>query len=169
MDQINLAAPVQAADPPLDVEQYLHLYEQMSKIREFEEQVNALYQGAKMPGLAHLYTGEEAIAVGVCEALRRDDYITSTPSRARALSRERRVGRPDVCRAVGQGGGYCRGKGGSMHIADQDTATSAPMQSWGQRRHCHGRRFFRHSAAARTRSPSVSLATARWGKGCCTK
>ncbi len=78
MDQINLAAPVQAADPPLDVEQYLHLYEQMSKIREFEEQVNALYQGAKMPGLAHLYTGEEAIAVGVCEALRRDDYITST-------------------------------------------------------------------------------------------
>ena len=56
-----------------DVEQSLHMYQQMAKIRAFEEQVNDLYKGAKMPGLAHLYTGEEAVAVGVCEALRRDD------------------------------------------------------------------------------------------------
>ena len=45
----------------------------MLKIRLFEEEVNQLYLGAKMPGLAHLYIGQEAVAVGVCEALRQDD------------------------------------------------------------------------------------------------
>jgi len=50
----------------------------MVMIREFEEQVNELYTRALMPGLAHLYIGEEAVAVGICEALRQDDYITST-------------------------------------------------------------------------------------------
>ncbi len=58
--------------------QWLSMYEQMLKIRVFEEHVNELYTSAKMPGLAHLYSGEEAVAVGVCSALRRDDYITST-------------------------------------------------------------------------------------------
>ena len=67
-----------ATDPRLTVEQHLHMYRQMAKIRAFEEQVNELYKGAKMPGLAHLYVGEEAVAVGVCEALKRDDFITST-------------------------------------------------------------------------------------------
>jgi Dehydrogenase E1 component len=67
-----------ATDPRLQLEQHLHMYRQMAKIRAFEEQVNELYKGAKMPGLAHLYVGEEAVAVGVCEALRRDDFITST-------------------------------------------------------------------------------------------
>lgn len=59
-------------------EQWLALYEQMLTIRTFEEHVNELYISGKMPGLAHLYIGEEAVAVGVCAALRRDDYITST-------------------------------------------------------------------------------------------
>src|SRR3972149_3808661 len=62
----------------LDVEQCLHMYEQIVKIRLFEEQVNELYKTAKMPGLAHLYIGEEAVAVGVAEALKPTDYITST-------------------------------------------------------------------------------------------
>jgi TPP-dependent pyruvate/acetoin dehydrogenase alpha subunit len=52
-----------------DVEQYLHMFQQMLKIRYFEEEVNELYKTAKMPGLAHLYIGQEAVAVGVCEAL----------------------------------------------------------------------------------------------------
>ncbi len=56
----------------------LRMYEQMQRIRTFEEHVNELYRGAKMPGLAHLYIGEEAVAVGVCEALTDADYITST-------------------------------------------------------------------------------------------
>src|SRR5256714_9269864 len=68
----------QATEPRLELEQHLHMYRQMAKIRAFEEQVNELYKGAKMPGLAHLYIGEEGVAVGGCEGLRRDDFITST-------------------------------------------------------------------------------------------
>ncbi|HZR44449.1 MAG TPA: thiamine pyrophosphate-dependent enzyme, partial [Ktedonobacteraceae bacterium] len=75
----NETVPVRdTSDNALDKQRWLHMYEQMLKIRVFEEHVNELYTTAKMPGLAHLYIGEEAIAVGVCEALRRDDYITST-------------------------------------------------------------------------------------------
>src|ERR1700689_5708679 len=57
---------------------HLHMYRRMTMIRVFEEQVNDLYTRALMPGLAHLYIGEEAVAVGICEALRKDDYVTST-------------------------------------------------------------------------------------------
>ena len=70
-----LTSPVQVQD---DIEQYLALYEQMLKIRTFEDQVNTLYQTGLMPGLAHQYSGQEAVAVGVCDALERTDYITST-------------------------------------------------------------------------------------------
>ena len=52
---------------------WMHAYRQMVRIRMFEEQVNELYTRALMPGLAHLYSGEEAIAVGICEALQKDD------------------------------------------------------------------------------------------------
>jgi len=105
----------------IDREQWLHMYEQMFKIRAFEEQVNELYQGAKMPGLAHLYIGEEAIAVGVCEALNRDDYITSTHrGHGHCLAKGASVDKM-FCELLGREPGYCHGKGGSMHIADQDT------------------------------------------------
>ena len=57
---------------------WVNAYRQMLRIRLFEEQVNELYTRALMPGLAHLYSGEEAIAVGICEALTNEDYITST-------------------------------------------------------------------------------------------
>ena len=104
-----------------DVEQWLHMYEQMVKIREFEEKVNELYTKALMPGLAHLYIGEEAVAVGVCEALRRDDYITSTHrGHGHCLAKGASVDRM-FAELLGKDAGYCHGKGGSMHIADQDT------------------------------------------------
>ena len=105
----------------VDREQWLHIYQQMLKIRVFEEHANELYTSAKMPGLAHLYIGEEAIAVGVCEALRQDDYITSTHrGHGHCLAKGASV---DLMFAelLGKEAGYCRGKGGSMHIADQDT------------------------------------------------
>jgi pyruvate dehydrogenase E1 component alpha subunit len=105
----------------VDREQWLHIYQQMLKIRVFEEHANELYTSAKMPGLAHLYIGEEAIAVGVCEALRKDDYITSTHrGHGHCLAKGASV---DLMFAelLGKEAGYCRGKGGSMHIADQDT------------------------------------------------
>jgi pyruvate dehydrogenase E1 component alpha subunit len=105
----------------VDREHWLHMYEQMFKIRAFEEQVNELYQSARMPGLAHLYTGEEAIAVGVCEALKKEDYITSTHrGHGHCLAKGASLDRM-FCELLGKEPGYCRGKGGSMHIADQDT------------------------------------------------
>jgi acetoin:2,6-dichlorophenolindophenol oxidoreductase subunit alpha len=102
-------------------ERWLHFYRQMLKIRLFEEEVNQLYLGAKMPGLAHLYIGEEAVAVGVCEALRVDDYITSTHrGHGHCIAKGAALDRM-FAELLGKEAGYCRGKGGSMHIADQDT------------------------------------------------
>ena len=94
------------------------MYRDMATIRCFEEQVNDLYRGAKMPGLAHLYIGEEAVAVGVCSALRRDDYITSTHrGHGHCLAKGADVALM-FAELLGREPGYCRGKGGSMHIAD---------------------------------------------------
>jgi pyruvate dehydrogenase E1 component alpha subunit len=97
------------------------MYRRMVSIRLFEEQVNELYTRALMPGLAHLYIGEEAVAVGICEALRRDDYITSTHRGhghclAKGASPDRMF-----AELLGKEAGYCKGKGGSMHIADPAT------------------------------------------------
>ncbi len=108
-------------DNSADVEHWLHCYEQMAKIRKFEEKVNELYMKAFMPGLAHLYTGQEAVAVGVCEALRRDDYITSTHrGHGHCLAKGASVDRM-FAELLGKEAGYCRGKGGSMHIADPES------------------------------------------------
>jgi pyruvate dehydrogenase E1 component alpha subunit len=97
------------------------MYRQMVSIRLFEEQVNDLYTRALMPGLAHLYVGEEAIAVGVCQALRRDDYITSTHrGHGHCLAKGAAPDRM-FAELLGKEAGYCRGKGGSMHIADPAT------------------------------------------------
>ena len=102
-------------------DRWLAMYEQMLTIRLFEEHVNQLYLTARMPGLAHLYSGEEAVAVGVCQALRKDDYITSTHrGHGHCLAKGARVDRM-FAELLGKEAGYCRGKGGSMHIADQDT------------------------------------------------
>ena len=102
----------------VDVEQWLHAYEQMSKIREFEEKANELYMKALMPGLTHLYSGQEAVAVGVCEALNKDDYITSTHrGHGHCLAKGAAVDRM-FAELLGKEAGFCKGKGGSMHIAD---------------------------------------------------
>ncbi len=121
MDQTQLIEQVPVAGTHDDVEQWLHMYQQMAKIRAFEEQVNELYTSAKMPGLAHLYIGEEAVAVGVCEALHREDYITSTHrGHGHCLAKGASVDRM-FAELLGKEAGYCRGKGGSMHIADPET------------------------------------------------
>jgi pyruvate dehydrogenase E1 component alpha subunit len=104
-----------------EVALWLRMYRQMVAIRQFEAQVNELYTRALMPGLAHLYIGEEAIAVGVCEALQRTDYITSTHrGHGHCLAKG---ASPDQMFAelLGKKAGYCKGKGGSMHIADPAT------------------------------------------------
>jgi acetoin:2,6-dichlorophenolindophenol oxidoreductase subunit alpha len=102
-------------------EQGLKMYRRMLMIRLFEERVNDLYTRALMPGLAHLYIGEEGVAVGVCEALRQDDYITSTHrGHGHCLAKGAAPDRM-FAELLGREAGYCKGKGGSMHIADPDT------------------------------------------------
>src|SRR5713101_1265158 len=101
-------------------ERWLDAYRRMVTIRAFEERVNELYRSAKMPGLAHLYIGEEAVAVGICMALRKDDYITSTHrGHGHCLAKGAAADRM-FAELLGKEPGYCRGKGGSMHIADHE-------------------------------------------------
>jgi pyruvate dehydrogenase E1 component alpha subunit len=98
----------------------LEMYRRMVLIRLFEEHANELYRSAKMPGLTHLYIGEEAVAVGVCSALRRDDWITSTHrGHGHCLAKGAEPARM-FAELLGKEPGYCRGKGGSMHIADHE-------------------------------------------------
>jgi TPP-dependent pyruvate/acetoin dehydrogenase alpha subunit len=121
MTQSKKAKPKRSNSSPVHDERWLHFYRQMLKIRLFEAEVNQLYLGAKMPGLAHLYIGEEAVAVGACEALRRDDYITSTHrGHGHCIAKGASLDKM-FAELLGKEAGYCRGKGGSMHIADQDT------------------------------------------------
>jgi TPP-dependent pyruvate/acetoin dehydrogenase alpha subunit len=111
----------QSSNSNTPLELGLQMYRRMISIRRFEELVNDLYTRALMPGLAHLYIGEEAVAVGICEALRSDDYITSTHRGhghclAKGASPDRMF-----AELLGKEAGYCKGKGGSMHIADPAT------------------------------------------------
>jgi pyruvate dehydrogenase E1 component alpha subunit len=105
----------------LDIQKLLRMYRQMVGIRLFEERVNELYTRALMPGLAHLYIGEEAVAVGVCEALQADDYITSTHRGHGHCLAKGAAPHLMYAELLGKEAGYCKGKGGSMHIADPAT------------------------------------------------
>lgn len=100
-------------------EDYLRMYRQMVRIRTFEDNANQLYLSAKMPGLTHMYSGEEAVAVGICEALTPDDKITSTHRGHGHCVAKGADFKAMFCELLGKAEGYCRGKGGSMHIADQ--------------------------------------------------
>jgi len=101
--------------PPGDL---LELYRKMLTIRAFEETIFDVYRKGLMPGLAHLSDGQEATPVGVCAALRQDDTITSTHrGHGHILAKGGRV-EPMMAEVMGKVTGYCRGKGGEMHIAD---------------------------------------------------
>jgi TPP-dependent pyruvate/acetoin dehydrogenase alpha subunit len=116
-----MTTTVQPQETSEKVSLWRRMYRQMVAIRQFEARVNDLYTRALMPGLAHLYIGEEAVAVGVCEALERTDYITSTHrGHGHCLAKG---ASPDQMFAelLGKKAGYCKGKGGSMHIADPAT------------------------------------------------
>ncbi len=102
-----------------NAEDYLRMYRQMVRIRTFEDTANQLYLSAKMPGLTHMYSGEEAVAVGICEALTDSDRITSTHRGHGHCVAKGAEFKAMFCELLGKEEGYCRGKGGSMHIADQ--------------------------------------------------
>jgi len=96
----------------------IEMYQSMLQIRYFEEKVFELYGQNLVPGTIHLYAGEEAVAVGVCANLRRDDYITSTHrGHGHCIAKGADLGKI-MAEILGKKTGYCRGKGGSMHIAD---------------------------------------------------
>ena len=104
----------------LTKEKLLDMYETMYKIRAFETNAMDLYAANKFPGFLHLYLGEEAVATGVCGALEKKDFITSTHrGHGHLLAKG---GKLDLMMAelYGKKTGYCKGKGGSMHIADVD-------------------------------------------------
>jgi pyruvate dehydrogenase E1 component alpha subunit len=108
-------------DFEIGTDRLVRMYRQMLAIRLFEERVNDLYTRALMPGLAHLYIGEEAVAVGICEALNKDDYITSTHRGHGHCLAKGAVPDRMFAELLGKKAGYCKGKGGSMHIADPAT------------------------------------------------
>lgn len=90
----------------------------MQTIRRFEERASADYLAGKIYGVVHCYIGEEAVAVGVCAALNRDDQIISTHrGHGHCIAKGADLNRM-MAELYGRETGYCKGKGGSMHIAD---------------------------------------------------
>lgn len=102
----------------LSKDKLIMMYERMLKIRHFEERVRTLFVAGELPGFVHVYLGEEAIAVGVCAALNDDDYITSTHRGHGHLIAKGGDLNLMMAEIMGRADGYCKGKGGSMHIAD---------------------------------------------------
>jgi TPP-dependent pyruvate/acetoin dehydrogenase alpha subunit len=101
-------------------EQLLQMYRTMVTIRIFETREVQVYRQGLQPGFVHVYLGEEAVATGVCAALRKDDFITSTHrGHGHLIARGGDVRRM-MAELFGRATGYCKGKGGSLHIADFD-------------------------------------------------
>lgn len=97
-----------------------NMYLQMRRIREFETKAQLLFADGKIPGFVHLYIGEEAVAAGVCASLEADDYITSTHRGHGHIIAKGGDLNFMMAELFGKATGYCKGKGGSMHIADSD-------------------------------------------------
>jgi pyruvate dehydrogenase E1 component alpha subunit len=98
----------------------IDLYTNMARIRMFEERVAELFAAGKIPGFVHLYVGEEAVATGVSATLRDSDYITSTHRGHGHLISKGGDMKLMMAELLGKKTGYCKGKGGSMHIAHTD-------------------------------------------------
>src|ERR1039458_2783853 len=99
-------------------EMRLQWYRQMCRIRAFEREIYEHNKKGLVPGTAHLYIGMEAIAVGSIAAMRDGDLLTSTHrGHGHSIARGLDLGRM-MAEVLGRADGYCRGKGGSMHITD---------------------------------------------------
>ena len=102
----------------LDKDEALHFLKQMMLIREFEERALRLFSEGELIGMCHISVGQEAVAAGVCTHLRKDDYVASTHrGHGHCIAKGSDIGRMFaelLCREEG----YCKGRGGSMHMAD---------------------------------------------------
>lgn len=112
MENISTESPVVAKDVMIE------MYHRMLLARKFEETVFDVYRRGWMPGLAHLADGQEASSIGVCAALRDDDTITSTHRGHLHIIGKGGQVEPMMAEVMGKVTGYCRGKGGEMHIAN---------------------------------------------------
>lgn len=105
----------------LEKREFLGMYRQMYRIREFEESCPKLYSQGKMGGFLHLYSGQEAVGVGVAHAMHEDDYMISA-YREHGLILARGVDpKPVMAELYGKATGVSKGKGGSMHLYDNKT------------------------------------------------
>jgi TPP-dependent pyruvate/acetoin dehydrogenase alpha subunit len=102
----------------LNENDYLAMYRTMVTIRQFETLAGELFAAGKIPGFIHLSLGQEGSAVGVCSCLRTDDYLTTTHRGHGHMIAKGADLKKMVAELFGKKTGYCKGKGGSMHIAD---------------------------------------------------
>jgi TPP-dependent pyruvate/acetoin dehydrogenase alpha subunit len=139
------------------------LYESMLRIRRFEERVAELYRAGELPGFVHLSIGQEGVAAGVVGVLRPDDLITATHrGHGQIIAKGADLGRM-MAELMGKTSGYCRGRGGSMHIfsrqlgilgangilgAAQPIAVGAALGSRLQKRSAVAVTFFGEGASA---------------------
>src|SRR5438034_570209 len=104
----------------------LKMYRTMQTIRQFEERLRDLFKEGKVPGFVHVSIGEEATPTGVCATLTDKDYITSTHRGHGHLIAKGGKLKPMMAEIFGKKTGYCKGKGGSMHIADRARGHDMP-------------------------------------------
>jgi pyruvate dehydrogenase E1 component alpha subunit len=104
----------------LNRDMLIDMYIRMKKIREFESKASVLFAEGRIPGFVHLYIGEEAAATGVCANLTDDDFITSTHRGHGHIIAKGGDLKYMMAELYGKESGYCKGKGGSMHIADRE-------------------------------------------------
>lgn len=139
----------------------LQAYRKMREIRTFEERLHQENTSGDIPGFIHLYTGEEAIAVGVCENLTSADFIGSTHrGHGHCIAKGCDI-HGMMAEIFGKDSGLCRGKGGSMHIADLSKGMlGAKRYRWGSPSTGHRRRANGKNAKNRQRR---CLFYGRWG------
>ena len=102
----------------IEKERALLIYRNMNRIRSFEQKALSLFEANKLRGSVHLYIGEEAVAATVCSNLRDEDYIASTHrGHGHCIAKGARLDRA-MAELMGKATGYCKGRSGSMHIAD---------------------------------------------------
>ena len=101
-------------------ETLLDIHQRMVRIRHFEERAGKLMEDGKVPGALHLYVGQEAVAAGVMAHLSNEDWITSTHrGHGHLIAKGGEFG-PMFAELYGKATGYCKGKGGSMHISNME-------------------------------------------------
>ena len=154
----------------LDSERLIDAYRRMKTIREFEERLHVEIATGEIPGFTHLYAGQEAVAVGVCEHLDDRDYIVST-HRGHGHCIAKGCDVTGMMNEIyGRRDGLCNGKGGSMHIADVDArACSARMRSSAADRRSPSVRPSPAGIAATGGSASRSAATAAATRARCSR